>query len=112
MRMRIGVAVLLAGCAGVSAQDMDTGPRPSGGLSPLRAAPSASAMPLTNEDALNRQVAMDKRMDARTRRVIGSVCQGCGGGAERRTRGRSGNGTTGPAAGEAPVADPAEAPLD
>ncbi|GJE57137.1 hypothetical protein [Methylobacterium thuringiense] len=109
MRMTIGVAVLLAGCAGVSAQDVDTSPRPSGGLSPLRAAPSA--LPRANEDALNRQVAMDRRMDARTKRVIGSVCLGCGG-AERRTHGRSGNGATDPAAGEAPVADPAEAPLD
>ncbi|MET0258131.1 MAG: hypothetical protein ABW179_06070 [Methylobacterium sp.] len=108
MRVTIGVAVVLAGCAGVSAQDADTGLRTSGILSPLRATPPT--MLQKNEEALNRQHAMDKRMDQRTRRVIGSVCLGCSGGPERR---RSGARVTDAALGEEiPVADPAEAPLD
>ncbi|GEP00857.1 hypothetical protein [Methylobacterium haplocladii] len=107
MRVTIGVAVLLAGCAGAAAQDTNPELRRSGGLSPLRAAPST--VPQANEEALNRQVAMDKRMDARTRRVIGSVCLGCGGGPERR---RSGGRATATAPSEIQIADPAEAPLD
>lgn len=107
MRLTIGLGVLLLGCAAASAEEA---------RAPLRTAPAPSLSPTMqrqHEESLARQATMDKRMDARTRHAIGSVCVGCGGTAVRPPRAKpetSASAEDQP--GEASAFDPAEASVD
>lgn len=113
MRVTFALAVLLAGLGGAAAQEADPSPRePTGFAAPTPPpAPPTLNLPKLNKESQNRQIAMDKRMDARTRHAINSVCVGCSGPAARPSRAKA----------AAPVEeqdnaatafDPAEAPVD
>lgn len=112
MRVFIGLAVLVAGCTGALAQSVG----PGSGAAPASASPieaSPVIVPRQNDDALARQAAVEKRIADRNRRVVRSVCQGCGGAADRPAHSRKGRGRPSePEPRETPIADPAQAPVD
>jgi hypothetical protein len=114
MRVTIGLAMLLAGLGGALAQEASSPLRgPTGFAAPTApAAPSAPDLPKLHEESQARQIAMDKRMDARTRHAIGSVCVGCSGTVVRPSRAKAAAAVVEEPANEANAFDPAEAPVD